>query len=679
MEYQYCIFYKNDRLLFGWIKEVRKNKIVVVPEQGKEFSCSASRVEYVWKGKIITEEKEAIIHLAEMAAWVNGAFQKLDLELYHELCESGVSYSLDELAENFLDGYENGWLRATLFISLKENDKLFQQKKNNFVARTQADIQEITEREQKKQELKKRQLVEKDWVEQLLNDELPSSRHHDEAHWNHFILRLRNFLIHFEKSQEKEYFCSLFNNQMKDPESFERVVLNCLAKTNQAISWGRLILERSSANLNFDDQEQQAVEQIVNADIWESPFDLPIKDQRGIETFTVDNAETRDYDDALSWQDVESGSILNVYISDVASFIPKGSRLFEKAADRISSLYTLKGIYPMFFPELSEGLFSLKENEDRAALAFQFKLNDVGEIEETDIYRAIIRVDKNCSYQEIDQAIEEEQSFWPSLWSFCKRQSGIRQENGSLELDRIEIKLDISDPQNISIKSIRENTPASLLIQELAISSNHLAASYATENELACLFRNQPPYSITKELAEGEKPTLKDLNIQPARISLSAEGHSALGLDCYLQITSPIRRFLDLVNQSTIFSSLAGQSTQFNSDELLIWAKLCEEIQREYNLVERKLEDHWKIKYLEQNKQEIFKAYLIRYFRSGRALVNLIDLQLYLEVSIKGIEQDSEFLVTIDDVNPDLNRVVVRPVEMVEEESDSEITEKTAS
>ncbi|NQU63467.1 MAG: RNB domain-containing ribonuclease, partial [SAR324 cluster bacterium] len=347
------------------------------------------------------------------------------------------------------------------------------------------------------------------------------------------------------------------------------------------------------------------------------------------------------------------------HIADVASYIKKESLLFQKCEDRVSSLYTVKKVLPMIHPDLSENIFSLCEGYDRPVLTFEAQIDGKGKIGATHIYRSVINVNQNLTYEDVDEAIICKDLFWTEVWQFCLGLKAVRIENGSLELERMEIKLDISDPDSIKIKEIRENTPSNVLIQELAVFANHQAASFCKQNSLLCLFRNQPPYTVSKELAEDEKPTLQDIQIQPARIGTLPEGHSALGLDCYMQVTSPIRRFLDLINQGVIFSRLAGVDSGYISDELLTWARQGEEIQREYASIERRLLNHWKIKYLAQHQDEIFDAQMIRTLRNGKSLINILKVQLFVDCVMDEVPADT-FQIVLDLVSPKYDRVVVR-------------------
>lgn len=660
MEFQYCLFYKNDRLQFGWIREVRKNKPVIVPVQGKEFSSSTNRLEYIWSGKIIQNEKDALAHLAEKSEETVSMANDIELDVIHELCDTGVPYTLEELAENFLDDPEDGWLRVALLIKIKQERKRFQQKKNQFVARSVADIQKLEEEEERKQEQKRRLTKEATWAEDLREDKLPVISPEEKEHWNQFLQRVWNYLRYLESSQEKEYVKTLFHCQNQEQIVTERRLLHILSLAGFETSWGYLILSRVEAQATVSDDELSAISTLKERDVRGSRFNLETEDDTALLTYTVDNADTRDYDDAVSLEELDEGFLLRVHIADVASFIEPGSPLFHKGESRMSSLYTIKETYPMFHPDLSENVFSLKESVDRPVLTFEIQVNGEGERVNSRIYRSIINVNRNLTYEAVDQAIAENDPYWTAVFKICLGLKQTRIDNGSLELERTEIKMDISDPDAIQIKEIRENTPASLSIEELAIFANHQAASFCNQHELLCLYRNQPPYSVNRQIEEGEKLTLRDIHIQPARIGTIPEGHSALGLDCYMQVTSPIRRFLDLINQGVIFAQMATQESSYSSDDLLNWARLGEEVQREYTQVERLLSDHWKIKYLEQNRDEVYEAQFFRSLRGGKLLINILKVQLIVECVADEALPES-FQVILDQVKPEYNRVIARP------------------
>ncbi len=472
MEHQYCLFYKNIQLQFGWIKATRKNKLIVVPLEGKEFTCSQNRVEHVWKATEYQEDKQATEYLYQKSVLVWKEAKKLDLIVIHELCEPGKNYTLEELADSFLDDPTDVWQTVALLLCLKNDHKLFQHRRNQFIARTKDEILRIEGEEEKKAEKEKRLLKEQEWAAKLLKSIHPVIEEENESHWQQFTHRLKNFLLYLEKSPEKEYFYKLLKCQITAPEIIESILLDCLAVTKERLSWGRLLLERVSIDFEYEENELAEVDRLTGLNVWENQYAYPARDQRDLLTYTVDNVETRDFDDAVSYEANEKQRTIRIHIADVASFIEKDSYLFKKAEKRIATLYTVKSIYPMFHPNLSEHVFSLVKDKDRSVLTFEFILDEQNEIQQTDIYRSVINVNEYLSYEEVNHAIDNKESFWPRLWQFCQSFKAKRMENGALELDRVEVKLDISDPENIKIKSTRENTAASMLIQELAILVN---------------------------------------------------------------------------------------------------------------------------------------------------------------------------------------------------------------
>ena len=658
MVHHYCFFYKNATLQFGWIREVRKNRLVVVPEQGKEFHCSPKQTELIWEGKKIDNSKEAICHLSEKAVWSRREALRYDIPTMHELCESGRGYTIEELAADFAEIPGDGWSKVGLLLALKKDSLFFRQKKGEFHARTPEEIEKIEEQNEKKREKERLHIKEQEWADTLLENRCPHIAEEEKALWDRFLRRLVDFVVDLGFSKEKNYFCALFRCSLKDPAVAERLIINCLKASKIPISWGWVILKRSSVREAFEAGELEFSEKLLNGDVWETPFGCDTKDHREKSVFTVDNPETRDFDDAIGWEKTEVGEILRIYIADVASLIPPESLLFESASKRISSVYTVKRVFPMLPPALSENALSLVERQDRAVSTFEIAIGRDGE-RRLSLYRSVINVDGNLSYKEVDRLIEQKEGYWRRVWDVCRTLKQRRIDAGSLEIDRIEIKLDISDPECISISSVRENTPATEMVEELAIYANYLAAKYCRERGLPALYRNQLPYSVDKGLEDGAPLQMKDIRIQPAYIDLYPEGHSALGLECYMQVTSPIRRFSDLVNQAILLSASTGRKSGFSEESLQLWAKKIEEVQREYVRLEKTLLDHWKIKYLAQNRDKLYQAGFVRYLKNGKALLNILEVQLYAEARMDGLREGEEFPVRIESINPDYNRVAL--------------------
>ena len=492
MEHNFCVFYKNDKLNFGWIREVTKNKFSIVPTAGKEFSCPQSRIEYSWASKAFVEAKEALNYLNTKIPWLETKSQEIDLQTIHELCDPDTSYTIDQLATDFLDNPEDAWNRTALFVTLKNNPLLFKEKKASFIARSSEEIEKFRNDEIRVQEKKKKEENEQLWADLLLQGESPQIHPEEQEHWDRFIYRINQFLLYFEDSQELTYFKTLFKCQKKEPVEIERLFIGFLNRLGFTISWGKLLIQRSELSTEVTPEESEEIETLKSqvATLINDPASI---DLRNLPTFTVDSSGTKDLDDAISFEQKGGGATLYVHISNVASLIHSDSALFKRGEQNISSLYTLKRIYHMFPGELSENLFSLLEQKDRSAMTFEIELDENNLIQNSKIYPSTINVDKNLSYTAIDQAIEDNTGIWPQVWDVCEALRATRFENGALEVDREEAILDISDPDNIQIETMRTNTPASLMIQELAITANHIAARFCGEKWIVCLISQSTP------------------------------------------------------------------------------------------------------------------------------------------------------------------------------------------
>ena len=652
MVHQYCLYYKNGKLQFGWIQELKKNKLLIIPEKGKEFTCSLKQTELVWKGKEYQTAATAITYLSQKVLWVQQRKDDFEIETIHELCEPAHPYTLQELGEDFLNDPTDGWELVALLFALKENRRIFQQKKECFLARSQEEIEKI-DLEKKRQELLAEKLEkERSWADLLQEGKIPHLKTTEQKNWEKFIQRLKLFLIHLNESAEKDYFCQLFGLKLQTPLIVEDRVLSYLRVAEAPLSWGRLQLERGAVKGKFEQQELEAVTAFRGLALWENPYQLETLDQRELKPVTIDATSTKDYDDALSWQITDSGFLLRVHIADVASFITLGNPLFTGASKRVSSLYTLKKTYHMLPPELAENIFSLRAGAERAVMTLEIEINQDCEYTTPKLYRSVIKVHKNLSYEKADRLIEREDEAWLTLSNFCQKLKQNRLENGALDLERQEIRLNISNPNQIVLLDARQNTAANQVVEELAIFTNSIIAKTCHENGICSLFRNQPPYKILTELGEDEKPQLQDLQIKPATISLTPTGHSALGLECYLQSTSPIRRFSDLICQGILFSSLAETEPPYPEENLQLWAKQCELTQKLYNKIERELLDYWKYKYLLQNLGTEYKCHVIRCLRNGNFQLLLSTLQLQIETSHPGLEVNSTLKIITEKVNP---------------------------
>jgi len=629
MQANYCLFHKANLLHYGVILGSAKTKLIIQPQLGREFHVNPNQLFHTWLAEGFATAEEGLGILTARISHIEAQQAGLDLKTLHELLEPGQAFSLAELAELVLPEPHNPWSQVALLLALREESLLFHCKNGVYQPRNEEEMQLLLAERHKEEEKRGKKDREAVWAKALLEKTSPEVGSFGE-HWNGFLHRCKNFLLHLNTSQERDWFSEIFALDLGHPRSAENKLLAALAATPVALSWGRLQLERVIKNLEFSSAELQAAREVAASNA-PHPSGLPVKDLTGLAAFSVDNEETQDYDDALAWHGEDEGTRVWLLIADVAARITADSPLLDTALTRQASIYSPLAVYPMLPPALSVEACSLVAGAVRPAMCFEVLLA-AGQVREWSCYPAAVQVRANLTYAQVDEALSRGDEAWCALQQALAGLTAQRLAAGALQLSRREIRLDLADRNAVRIAGYREDTPSSLLIQESAILVNHLAARYCQEQAVAALFRNQPPYEVVNELTPGQAPRLQDLRIQPARLGLKAEGHAALGLPCYLQITSPIRRASDLVNQHLLWARLGGQPLPFGEERLLGLIPNFEDTAKEYNQLERSLSDHWKYKYLAQNGEQDYAIEPLRRLRNGRLLVRIKDLELTLDM-----------------------------------------------
>ncbi len=655
--HQYCLFYKDGNLIAGWVEGVQKNKLIIAPLQGKSQLLPQNRVGVFWQDTSPEIQKtSALPKLQFQLEQAQALAQAQELEVIHELNEHGKSYTFDEMVSDFLENPEDALQRIGLYLSLEQDRRFFKRKNNDYTARTPEELAQIDARQKQEEAQQAWETNVREWISDLETGEWTSTTvvSEEQLQW---IQQVQAVLIYGKNSGYWKKLAPIFNLKATLNEEEERKFRKLLLQAGHPISKGRLMLLRASVKEKFSQEVLDAATQLSQVSFPR----MERKNWSNIPTFTVDSEKTEDYDDAISileW--TENRVEIAIHIADLSDSIQLESLLFEEAETRISSVYTLKKVFPMLPPLLSNDYLSLKAGEERSALSFIFNVFKNGERVFKGIEFSIVQVEQNLSYAQVDHSIVQEESFWGILSNCCQ---GVRQkriEQGALDFERKEVEIDISNPEHIRITPLERNSPANELIEELAILVNQEVGRFYKEHQCPGIYRVQAPYEITRELKEGEKLTPQHLSIEPARLSTLPEMHAGLGCDYYIQATSPIRRFSDLVAQHQLTQYLRHGKPIFEEEQLMGWAERLQSTQRIYSQVEREIANHWKAKYLFQHQGEVFLATIKRHFRTGRTEVVFEAIQYTTQVSnLSQYEPGNQVSLKIENVDTERHFVVV--------------------
>jgi exoribonuclease-2 len=324
-------------------------------------------------------------------------------------------------------------------------------------------------------------------------------------------------------------------------------------------------------------------------------------------TFTIDDEDTREVDDALSVREEGGEIVVGIHIADVSAFVQKGDLHDAEAARRSSTIY-LPAVTVRMFPErLSTDLASLNPGSAKPAYTVEVRFDQQGNRLGYRIALTTLRVQKRLSYDEADGALETGDPSFHMLHQIARQLQEARAARGAITFRRPELKIRVKGNE-IEIKKINPNTPSRFIVSEMMILANGLSADFAAANALPVIYRTQEP---REALAVEDKPAVEALaferlrkTFKRSRLSLTPGLHSGLGLTGYTQVSSPIRRYADLVTQRQFTAMLSGAPIPHGREELLQILAAAEGAEQEIRTIEDRSTNYWLLEYLSRYKRD---------------------------------------------------------------------------
>jgi exoribonuclease II len=382
-------------------------------------------------------------------------------------------------------------------------------------------------------------------------------------------------------------------------------------------------LLRSGHPLEFADETMKLVQTLRESTAEELLKDTKRQDLRELTTYTIDGADTRDFDDALHLEYLDNGFMVGVHIADVTHLVAPGGLLFREAEERATSLYFSDGQVPMLPEPVANNLCSLVLNRVRPAISFFLHLDHEGELLDARFIPSIIQVKRQLTYDEVDQLIDRDKDL-TQLHRLCQKLRRIRLQHGAVFLPFPEVNFIFREDGEISVNIAPVDTPARALVAELMILANGAAAAYLAGQQAPGLFRaqGQPRKRIVTGLNDGLLPVARQKRfLARGDLVIRPKAHSGLGLPCYTTITSPIRRFLDLVMQLQINNLIRGRGILFSEEECNDFASsICRNLVRAAS-VRQQRHRYWILRYLEQKQGEKVNAMVVN---RGPKRINLL-------------------------------------------------------
>ncbi len=648
------VFKKNEKPVLGIISSGTDDSLIIVTEDGKEKELNSDEVDLT-TGLIvdINNDSDQRIHtLRQYRKELNQARESVDLE---SLWDS-VAGSVEKLPyKDILDIYSGDKTIADdealkFYWALNKTDIYFNTEDGFYFPAAESEVKsKLLQKEQDQKKIAETSLAVQ-WAMNFIDPENKYEVNND-FDIKYFIQLIRDYIVN-KSSQDRRREAKAFLNQLgiNRPDDATKFLIK-IGECSPDADPDLIRLESFNyLSKKSENEVQEVLTKVFDPDNF--------TDLRGKEIITIDDSDTEDIDDAISLEKSENNLELGIHISNVSYFIDKGSSLDQDALRKGDTVYIPDTRIDIFPDVLIKKKFSLFEGKDKLALSLLITLDKkTYDIKEYKFVQSVINISKNYSYIEAQTTLLKEKK-GKELVNIALTLRQKRIQKGAFLLQLPELKFDIDEDGGVEKRINRMNSIPHMIIAELMILTNNLTAKYLNENNLPSIFRVQkdevPQEARDYDINDPLFSIRVVKHLRPSVISTNPGRHKSLGLDGYVQSTSPIRRYSDLVVQRQLIGILTGNEWVYDGKELSDIITRIGNGFGERRLLQKNRKKYWLYKYFKENvKEEIIG--IVSGVNDPNVYVYLPDY--FIELPIKNysgpqVNEYDEVLLNVDEADP---------------------------
>ena len=587
---------KRREPTFGVVLSVHPAKLSVLSEDGKRYAVEPKKI-VLLTGIAVSETLTDSEKKLEMRKWRRDLEEKrdsVDLEtLWQCVVEEQETVSFEEILDLY-SGKEQVSMeqRLLLFWAVDKSTVYLTRAEDGYLVRSREEVSKILHALELREEREQRAQAAVTWARSVLNGKAPSVVDENHSGFLELIERYVIDLDGYERAKEAKGF--LYDVGLKEVES----AVEFLIKTG---FWKKDDDPESKKIAFHFRHSQRALEEAEAIFNVQDSF-AGLTDRTDLEVFSIDSETTQDIDDAVSLETHGDRITLGVHISNVAHVVSRGCFLDQGARERAETVYFPEGRVDMFPRELVSKKLSLTAGDPRPALSLfaTFKKEDFALID-YHFETTVIRVSKNLTYAEATEIFHRTQ-WGKSLVVLANSLRNGRVEKGAFIVQLPELKIRVEDQDGISISKDYMDSPAHNVVSECMILMNRLSGAFFDKNEIPALFRSQAqeidPEAREIDPADVLFPVKVIKHLKPSFVTSKPEAHKSLGVTSYVQMTSPIRRYMDLLMQRQLISWLEEQKIYYSESELEDTNTRVSLATREIKNAQRSRHRYWLIRYL---------------------------------------------------------------------------------
>lgn len=352
---------------------------------------------------------------------------------------------------------------------------------------------------------------------------------------------------------------------------------------------------------------------------------LDLTNQEKYRAYAIDNEDSSDPDDAIGFD----GDFLWIHIADPSDTVLPDSPPDIEARKRGSTNYLPEGVFRMLGSEITLN-YSLGLEKISKALSFRLKLDEKGDISSVRILKTLVNVER-LTYKKA--SLLKDSNELNALFRISQRNRERRLRKGAVEINLPEVSIILKEGR-VSIEQCEQNE-AQAMVKEMMLLAGEGAAKFAFENSIPFQFVSQEEPEIPKNIPQGLAGEYRlRRSMRPRQVSVNPSAHHGLGLGMYAQVTSPLRRYGDLVSHQQLSLFLENRMTM---DKETLFDKIAQGdiAASECIKAERESCIHWKLVYLLQNPQWQGEAVIVE---TGipKAKILIPELAMESQINIPG-------------------------------------------
>lgn len=594
-------YFGNQEMCLGIVEKHTPDRLHI---QGADGSRSKIPLKAVLTTHLPTAG-DPLRQLPSLCSDIAGKMGEIDLELLWEaLRATGTPGDVQTITRDYF-GSDSPVALSAMARRLLTDPVRFQRQGLQFSARSESEIAELETLRQARAERAALRERQKNWLAAMLDPQAPATDGNVPEELQPLLKLIADYLICGFNSDAVNQLAAVAGKM-----SLREAALRLLKRTGTLPAEADEFLLLNGIHASFPAPVLEQADTIT--EISANPADWTGRqDYTAQASFSIDDETTLEIDDALAIENGDDDTCtVYVHLADPAHYVGKNDLLDQAAIDRPLSLYLPTTTVTMFPPRLGCDLASLKAGVPRPAITVRVRLNTDGDQLDWELCRSVIRVKKRLTYTEADALMASPSTSGASdlvrLHQLASRLQARREQAGAVMLNRPELRIRV-EGEDIQVSVDNQETPSHILVREFMILANHLAACYALRHEIPVIYRTQEAASEPVHSVTPYDPVDFDLQVRKmrkTRLSTYPQGHFGLGLDLYTQVSSPIRRYADLVIQRQLAAHLAGDPLPYTQAELFAVLDNVESTASQNRALEREARRFWIIAYLHKHAAE---------------------------------------------------------------------------